>query len=392
MIANHFLLILAICLLFFAGCIRGKSYNEIQRFRVQGEPLSEMKISTDDRLLLVAVGNSLSSNGQLHLFSTNKDEKGIITRIIANSISAYEWLSDSSMLLMATSAGVLSLYELPEHKYYGTAVKYEGTINVIEKTLDGGLIAIGGSSNNIMILDCSADIRTVKRLSGESPIYTVDWTSDGRYLAYGGRGVEKGPNRIFVYDIKNDMLIDNGMGHEDWILQVKWIPNSKILVTSSMDGSVAIWDGDNEYKKHILGLWNEGISAIAVSNNGKYIAVGTWDGSLTIFNCLEELEFNSTNQEVIEYTRASKNKGWTSAGLSFSKDSRYLASGSYGGEINVFLLANGINTEVIWSHSGEGAVYSVVWNSDASELWATTSRGYIIGWSLHEIMVSEDIK
>ncbi len=209
-----------------------------------------------------------------------------------------------------------------------------------------------------------SNIKLKKILSvSNTPIEALSMSSDGLYLAIGTLdGI------IQVLDIKTGVLEKIGQ-HDQKVTAIKWYPNKKIIVSTSIDTTVKIWDlkkSSVKVMREHLGpvfsldidpqekwiatagsgnriiLWDpkenqiiskkiykEAIWSLKFSPNGKYIACGGGEGDPRV------ILWNYNTDQLISMNK--HKKGINS--LSFSPQGKYLASASVDHKILIWDLS-----------------------------------------------------
>jgi len=146
---------------------------------------------------------------------------------------------DGDMLVVDTATWTLA----PDRVDLG------GSAQTMEVSPDGKWLAVGmahppvadAPPGSVRILH--ADTFAVERVLelGESD-YPLDlsFSPDGRLLAVGG---ELGAVSVFEMD-SGSLVHDASKVHNELVLQVEWLPNSKTVVTSGADGMVSLYDAE----------------------------------------------------------------------------------------------------------------------------------------------------
>eukprot|EP01029_Cantina_marsupialis_P028184 TRINITY_DN775831_c0_g1_i1.p1 TRINITY_DN775831_c0_g1~~TRINITY_DN775831_c0_g1_i1.p1 ORF type:complete len:466 (+),score=137.01 TRINITY_DN775831_c0_g1_i1:81-1478(+) len=167
-------------------------------------------------------------------------------------------------------------------------------------------------------VSCSRKI-FVSRLGQEEPLYCFDkhqdevnvvsWSPNGGMLASCGDD-----KSIKIWGVTNGCdesgLIFNFIGHRDVVYDMSWAPEGKRLATASADGSIKVWNLDGGVCSHTF-LTNRKsnsnnttsndnpvpIFAVNFSNSGRYVAGGTQDGFMLVFDTEENKLVRSLNCE-----------------------------------------------------------------------------------------------
>jgi WD40 repeat protein len=176
--------------------------------------------------------------------------------------------------------------------------------------------------------------------------------------------------RIFVFLLLSPVLladeprlvIDSG-GHQATIMFVAFTRDGKYLVSAGVDKVVRIWDlASGKTIRAIRGQDDDGpvgmIYAVALSPDERYIAVG---GSLDTSSNAEVIRVHDFhNGEVVALLNGHTN---VVNSLAFSRDGRYIASGSSDGTVRV------------WDVDARKSVFSLSGHQDAVEAVAFSPDG-----------------
>jgi WD40 repeat protein len=133
---------------------------------------------------------------------------------------------------------------------------------------DSRFIALTGQAEDAceesFIIDL--ETRTTVRVF-EGSADSLDWSPDGTRLAAGSNGEAA----VRIYDVPSATVIasEPGIAHT----LVRYTPDGKYLI-EQVQGNVEIWDGGHN---HLLQAISADASAIAVSSDGKYFALGGGD-------------------------------------------------------------------------------------------------------------------
>ena len=147
--------------------------------------------------------------------------------------------------------------------------------------------------------------------------------------------------------------VDTFAGDTDFVDAVAWSPNGRYVASGSWDHSVRIWD--TKAKKLVFSYTQSDIvDAVAWSPDGRYIASGGWDNTVEIWNI-------DTDRLVKLY------KGHTDvvSALAWSPDGRYIASGSWDHSVRVWSVYSGA---LLYSVRFSDFVDAVAWSPNGQYL------------------------
>lgn len=206
-------------------------------------------------------------------------------------------------------------------------------VNAIAFYPSGKIIASASDDRTLKIW--STDGRLITSLIHPQRLTAIAFSPDGKYLAVASVDYNL---RIYALDMRCLMnnshaectkLLKSIVKHTDVITDVKFSPDSKLIVTASLDKTIKLWQIDG----NLINSWNAHngwINSIAFSPDGKIIASGGEDNLVKLWR--------TDNGQLIKTL-----PGHTAriTCVKFSDDGQFIVSGS------------GDKTIKIWNNQGE---------------------------------------
>ena len=131
-------------------------------------------------------------------------------------------------------------------------------------------------------------------------------------------------------------------GHTRWVQSLAFSPSGEFLISSSDDGRVLRWDlkhAKQPIEPTLLRHYASPVSAVAISPDGKRVAIGTWDGVLEI------CQVNDGSQ-----VRELEGHSETVTSIDFHPTNKYLASGGADDRLILWDVSSG--EEILTFHQG----------------------------------------
>jgi WD40 repeat protein len=155
-------------------------------------------------------------------------------------------------------------------------------VNSLAFSPDGRSLAVAGYKE-VQILDGSRR-PPIARLSGPSDaVRSVAYSPDGRWLAAAG-GAPGRSGEVIVWNTATRHVAHTLKGHLDYIYQVAFSTDSKLLATSSYDRSITIWEVATGREVRTLKDHTDAVYPVAFSPDGKRLASGAADRTVKVWD------------------------------------------------------------------------------------------------------------
>lgn len=148
-------------------------------------------------------------------------------------------------------------------------------------------LLLGADDGSVHIWDLSPSSNLIERLvlNGHNAAVTAAaFSPDGRRVASSGGyafATTENPlnqDAILVWDINNVTQVFALRGHENDVTAVAFSPDGLTIASSSLDGSVRLWDASNGAQTARIDA-GVAATALAFSPDGAFLAVGYQDGA-----------------------------------------------------------------------------------------------------------------
>ena len=283
-------------------------------------PVASVKFSPDGSLL--AVGGYQ----EVRLIDTASGK--LIARLPghADAVRSIAFSPDGKMLAAAGGppqrGGEIKIWDLQSHQLLKTLSGHKDCIYSVAWSPDGRLLASGSYDKAVKLWDASTgkELRTLqdhidavfavvfspddKHLASASQdrtvkfwdvasgrrLYTLSDASDGlTSLAFSPKGDQVAAagydKTIYVWQLGEDdgHLLHSLIADEDSVLSLVWSHDGKTLVTASSDGSIRFRSPDLDLKG-VVDRQSDWVDALDASMNGKWLAAGRYNGSVSLYD------------------------------------------------------------------------------------------------------------
>lgn len=172
-----------------------------------------------------------------------------------------------------------------------------------------GEIVLSASRDRTLRLWAAKNGKSIAILRGHvGRIYSVAFTPDGKTVVSGAdKGGSKGPGEIKLWDVSQASELATLKGHSNFVFAVAVSPSGRKLASASnISGSgnesrheIKIWDLESRRELQSV-IWKGSDSSLttclAYSPDGKYLALGDWDGTIKVWK-LEDEAFPNSGKE-----------------------------------------------------------------------------------------------
>ena len=188
---------------------------------------------------------------------------------------------DGKLVASGSYDKLILLWEIDSGKQVRTLKDHIDAVFAVAFSPDGKRLASGAQDRSVKLWDVASGQRLFTLSEPLDGITTVAFRPQGTQLAAGGYD-----KVIRTWDLteKGGTLAQSMIAHEDTILQLAYSPDGKTLVSSSADRTIRFWDAESLQSLKALDKQPDWVQAVSVSPNGKWLAAGRYDGSVSVYD------------------------------------------------------------------------------------------------------------
>ena len=313
---------------------------------------------------------------ELNLLEDNSQKFNAIAYRGISSIAT----SPTSAAIFATadSEGKIKIWQLNKNNDSPELIDnlsgHKSTINQIEYSRDGKVLASAGADNKIKIWDTeSSELIYILKVPAlqetqELGVNSITFSQDRNLLISGNQD-----KTIQIWDLTNNSILSTLEGHSDLLKTVIISPNNKIIASAGDDNTIKIWNIKGEFLQTIE-AHNLAINSLKFTTDGKILASASSDKTIKLW----QVQASGTiNPKPLQILSGHQNR---ITSLAFSKDDKLLVSGSDDRTIKLWQTKDGTLLQTLQGHSSKITSIALM-NNDQTIVSADEQQGLLV-WNL----------
>jgi len=229
---------------------------------------------------LAAGGGLCQQWGEIQVWDTQVGKLLRTMRGHKDCIYSVAFSPNGKLLASGSYDKMVKLWDPATGKDLRTLSDHIDAVFAVAFSPDGKWLASGSQDNSVKIWDVATGKRLYTLGDPVDGITCIAFSPSGKQIA--AAGYDK---LIYIWNLAQTggTLVQSLIADEDSILQIAWSPDGKEIVTSSADGSIRIRDALTLDPIGIIPHQSDWVDAMSLSPNGKWLAAGRFDGTLSIY-------------------------------------------------------------------------------------------------------------
>jgi WD40 repeat protein len=257
------------------------------KLTAHADPVTALAASHDGKRLAVASG-APGQRGEVHLYNVPsplpmpadlKAYKSIAAH--TDVVHAMNFGGDGKLLATCSYDRTVKLWNAESGGEVSTLRDHSDAVYDVTFSPDGKLLASGAADRAVKVWEVVSGRRLYTLSEPTEWIYALAWSPDGKYLA--GAGVDKSI-RVWDATAAGGKLIHSTFAHDAAVTRLVYAADSKTLYSLSEDRTVKAWDAAAMVERQHFEKLPETPLTLAVSVDGKRLAVGRYDGVVNLFD------------------------------------------------------------------------------------------------------------
>jgi len=188
---------------------------------------------------------------------------------------------DGNTIAAAGDGKVISLWALPSGKFIGSMQGTAGEINRIRFSPDGHLLAGGGDDSVVYLWNVSDQSQAAVLKGNTGNILSVAFSADGNHLATAdNKGV------ICLWDVGTGTLSPTKVlsaSDGQAINDVLYTPDGNYVIAASADKNIGVWDASSGTQVNTLIGHSDAVLSLSISHDGKLLVSSSKDGTIRLW-------------------------------------------------------------------------------------------------------------
>jgi WD40 repeat protein len=270
-----------------------------------------------------------------------------------NSVISVAYRPDGKRIVSGGSDHTVKVWDAERDPSVSVLAGHLSQVTAVAVSPDGASVASAGgiwdgglsryAAGEFKLWDARGKARDL--LKQQTGVTCVAFSHDGSLLACGSGTWDAKTNRYAAGEVRlwsaEGRPVATLSGHSSSVLSLAFSPAGDLLASSSLDGSVRVWDVTRRQKAFDLPGQHKAVTAVVISPDGTLLAAAGFDENVTVYDLRKREPSHTLANDFIV------------SGLAFSPDGARLAVAGYrNAEIPVYEVATGKRILALTGHTG----------------------------------------
>jgi WD40 repeat protein len=234
-----------------------------------------------DGKLLAAGGGLPQREGEIKVWDLQTQQLLKTMRGDKDCVYSIAWSPDGKLIASGSYDRMVKLWDVASGQELRNLQDHIDAVFSVAFSPDGKRLASGSQDRTVKIWDVATGKRIYTLSDGSDGLTSIAYSPSGNDIA--AAGYDK---TIYLWHLGNDegRLTQSLIADEDSILALVWSPDGRTIITSSSDESIRMRDAATLNPVGVIDHQPDWVQAIGISPDGKWLAAGRYNGSLSVYD------------------------------------------------------------------------------------------------------------
>lgn len=273
--------------------IDGNNRRPLATFRGHERGINSVEFSPDGTMIA-----SGSSDGTIRLWNphvVNVNEQLLHILPYRNEITTVCFSPDSRVIAGGCLDGSIRVWDTGTGREIHTFENHITSIEQIDFSPDGTRIISASSDGTVILFSLVSPAGMISEpFLQDKAVYSLAFSQDGNSFVTGGAASEVQVWSTNNGNLKQEKILE---GHKDVVRSVDVSPVGSYIASGSLDGTVRIWDAKYHHEQNRLDAHTGGVRALIYTADNRIRACGTaYDGKLRLWDAATGRQLSVLNQ------------------------------------------------------------------------------------------------
>ncbi|MGI6456439.1 MAG: c-type cytochrome domain-containing protein [bacterium] len=233
-----------------------------------------------DGKMLVAAGGRPAVQGELIFWNLDTFEKQAEIKGHTDCIYDVEFAPDGKTFATCSYDRLIKLWSVESFTETSTLKDHVDAVYEIEFSPDGERLASVAADRTLKIWDVEQGKRLFTLSEPQESLFSVAFHPSGKKVI--AAGADRMIREWDIDETAGTMTVSK-FSHEGGVLRVIYSPDGRTVYSSAEDNQIKSWNTEEYLESRVISDQSDWVNALAISPDGKYLAAGRYDGSLTVY-------------------------------------------------------------------------------------------------------------
>jgi WD40 repeat protein len=283
-----------------SGILAVGGYQEVRLIQAStGKPVARLTGHADevrsiafspDGKMVAAAGGQPQRGGEIKIWDVQSHQ---LLRTLSghkDCIYSVAWSPDGRLIASGSYDKMVKIWDAATGKELHNLQDHIDAVFAVAFSPDGKHLASASQDRTVKIWDVATGKRLYTLSDASDGLTTLAYSPSGDELAAGGYD-----KTIYVWHLAeaDGQLLHSLIADEDSLLSLIWSHDGRTIVTASSDGSIRFRDSNLDLKG-VVDRQADWVEALDVSGNGRWLAAGRYNGSVSLYDLTTYREFRTT--------------------------------------------------------------------------------------------------